>query len=275
MVSSKNPAYRRPLNNNQLEVLELLYKFRFGTSELIAQYFGKKNGMFVYNRLQVLVEQELIGKRHDSSYRIKGKPAAYYLLPAGARKLGATREPDEQNSLNIKGIYKDKSVSESFIEHCLAIFAAYNQLSARYSDSISFFTRTDLANYDHFPQPLPDALLSLEVGNGTKHLFLNIIEDRLPFFTLVRRIQQYIKYEEAGQWEEATETKFPAAIFICESASLQKRLQKQIVKAVRNSSSDISFATTTKAELIHIRDDESIWQPADDPDTQLPLGDIY
>ena len=120
--------HRKKLNAEQLEVLELLYKFRFGSNDLIAQYFGKKDRSFVFKRLSILLEQGLIGKRFDSSYRIQGKPAAYYLCPAGARKL-QERNPDRP--INIKAIYKDKTVSEQFIEHCFGVLQLYLQLKER------------------------------------------------------------------------------------------------------------------------------------------------
>lgn len=62
-----SPKYRRKLNKEQFEVLELLYRFRFGTSQLIANYFSKSSGDFAYKRLKILVEQGLIAKRFDGT----------------------------------------------------------------------------------------------------------------------------------------------------------------------------------------------------------------
>ncbi len=84
---SESVSSRRKLNEGQLEVLDLLYKFRFGSNDLFALHFGKKDRSFVFKRMNILLEQGLLGKRFDSSYRIQGKPAAYYLAPDGARML--------------------------------------------------------------------------------------------------------------------------------------------------------------------------------------------
>lgn len=100
----------------------------------------------------MLEYQDLIAKRFDSSYRIQGKPAAYYLLPAGTRKLQERREPEEQDEVRVKSIYKDKSVSQGFIEHSLNIFTIYNLLKAQYGKTLDFFTKSDLVSYDHFPE---------------------------------------------------------------------------------------------------------------------------
>ena len=147
---TNNPKYRRPLNSDQVDTLELLYKFRFGSIDLIREYFSKSSRGLIFSRLKVLEEQGFIAKRFDSSYRIQGKPAAYYLLPAGARKLQDARSSEDE-AINIKSIYKDKSVSETFIQHSLNIFTAYNQLKAHHGDSLDFFTKSDLAGYEHLP----------------------------------------------------------------------------------------------------------------------------
>jgi hypothetical protein len=272
-VNSNNPKYRRPLNDEQLEVLELLYKFRFGSNNLIAEYFGKNHRAFVSKRLKILQDQGFIGKRFDSSHRIQGKPATYYLLPEGARKLQERRSP-EDDAVNIKAIYKDKSVSELFIQHSLDIFATYNQLKAHYGDSLDFFTKSDLASYRHYPKPLPDVFLSLKAERSIKHFFVEVHEGNQPFFTAVRKVKKYVDYKESGEWA-ITETDFPATLFICESVSLQKRLQKQIIKMLSKTlTDDLVFATTTKEELGTLKDNAVTWQSASDPNEKLSLQHI-
>src|SRR3981081_4633049 len=136
---------RRKLNTKQLEVLELLYKFRFGSNDLFAEYFGKKDRSFVFNRLSILHERGLIGKRFEPSYRLQGKPAAYYLLPEGARMLKQYRGADDTDEVNIKGLYKDATVSEGFMGHCFSMFALYNQLTTQYGDDLDFLSKSDQA----------------------------------------------------------------------------------------------------------------------------------
>lgn len=271
-MTKNNPKYRWPLNDDQLEILELLYKFRFGSNNLIAEYFGKNHRAFASNRLKVLEEQGFIGKRFDSSYRIQGKPAAYYLRADGARKLQERR--DNKDEVNIKSIYKDKTVSEGFIWHSLNIFAAYNQLKARYGSKLDYFTKSDLASYQHFPKPLPDVFLSLEIKDTTKHFFMELIENSKPFFTAVRTIKKYIDYKQSGNWA-LTEADFPVILFVCDSTSWQKQLQKQIVKMLSKTLiDDLVFAATTKEELKHVKDNQKIWQSAREPDIKLSLQDI-
>ena len=77
----------RKLNHGQLEVLLKLYRYRFGTRQLIASSLSKSNSTSIYSRLQILQVNGYIANRFDKSYKLSGKPAAYYLLPKGLRAL--------------------------------------------------------------------------------------------------------------------------------------------------------------------------------------------
>ena len=266
-MSDTETKRRRKLNSEQLEVLKLLYKFRFGTNDLFAQYFGKKDRSFVYKRLKILYEQGLVGKRFDSSYRLLGKPAAYYLTPEGARRLQEALGSD----VNIKAIYKDKSVSEQFVERSLELSAIHNRLKGEYDDSLKFFTKTDLnrEDYDYFPQPLPDAYIRL----GDKQFFLDIFHNSEPAFVAKRRVRQYIKYDEDGDWA-VTGTALPKVVAVCESQGLAKRVQKYMTKALGDAwpDSEVVFGFTVKSELMS--DDRAVWQRADGTGEMLALQDI-
>ncbi len=264
---SEPVKHRRKLNTEQLEVLELLYKFRFGTNDLLAQYFGKKDRSFVYKRMAILLEQGLIGKRFEPNYRLQGKPAAYYLTPEGARKLQVLGNID----LNVRAIYKDKTVSEQFVSSSLELFAIYNQLKAQYGSGLKFFTKATMNHeqYDYFPHPLPDAYIRLD----DKHFFLNVFYDNEPHFVAQRKIKQYIKYDEDGDWA-VTETSLPTLLIVCESSRLAKRVQKYIAKASDDMwpDSEVMYAFTTRDGLFS--NDLAVWQQADEPEEKLTLEDI-
>jgi len=238
--------HRKKLNTEQLEVLELLYKFRFGSNDLIAQYFGKKDRSFVFKRLSILLEQELIGRRFDSSYRIKGKPAAYYLLPSGARVLQESR-PDRP--INIKAIYKDKAVSEDFISYSLDVFGLYCQLKVRYGDNLKFITKVQLARYDYFEDFVPGVYMRLNVNGHEKDFFLEYFQSSKPFFTATRRIKQYIEYADSGEWEAGTDSDFPAILLVCDNQKLQNRLMKGSESMLANADDDLKFFVTTPSKL--------------------------
>ncbi|HSW99551.1 MAG TPA: replication-relaxation family protein [Patescibacteria group bacterium] len=263
-MDKSEQKHRKKLNTEQLEVLELLYKFRFGSNDLIAQYFGKKDRSFVFKRLSILQDQGLIGKRFDSSYRIQGKPAAYYLLPAGARVLQESR-PDK--AVNIKAIYKDKTTSEEFIQYCLDMFGLYCKLKAQYGDSLKFLTKSQLAKYDYFEDFVPSVYMHLDIDGSEKDFFLEYLQNSKPFFTVVRRLKQYVDYADSGEWEAGTESDFPKVLLVCDNASLQKRLVKKASRILEDADDGLRAFITTQDKL-------DTWQDLTDSDGSLSLSQL-
>ncbi|HJQ09306.1 MAG TPA: hypothetical protein VJ836_07550 [Candidatus Saccharimonadales bacterium] len=155
---------------------------------------------------------------------------------------------------------------------CLAIFAISNQLEAAHGDRIEFFTKSELADYSIFFQPLPDAFISLKTSTQprarTKHYFLELFEDSTPFFVIARRMRQYSDHVDGGDWE-LTNKKLPAMLAVCESATLQKRLLKRF-----RGLDDFKLRTTTKAELPTSDAEDYIWQPTSEPEARLKLSSI-
>lgn len=256
------PKYRKSLNKDQLSVLELLYEYRFGNSEHIARYFNKTSPKHIQKRLRILEDQKLIGKRYDSSYKLRGKPAAYYLQPKGARTMMHYSPPPDDEPLNVKGLYKNKTVSENFITYCLCIFGAYLSLRSTYGSKLSFFTKNDLnyKPYDYFPNPLPSAYLRLQTGTNEdddKMFFLDVFLDNTPFFILIRRIKKYLQYAGSGDWVNKD---IPTVLMACETNSTQKRLWKRLVRELNDSYEKVTFATTTISLLTNNPAKAKIWR---------------
>lgn len=255
---AKQPKYRKRLNASQLEVLELLLRFRFGTTYLIAQALGKKNGTVIKSKLNILREQGYIERRYEGVDRLQGKHAAYYLSAKGVRALRP-----EDNDKAVKKAYKDKKAGWPFIDHNLSIFTACCLLREIYGEALRFFTKADLANYDYFPQPLPDAFLSFKVGSTTNRFFVEVFEVATPAFAVNRRIKQLVDYCEGGDWE-ATDSDFPAILLICETPALQNRIEKRVVSSLRNAddTEGLIFATVNWQTLT--AKDTRAWRVAGD-----------
>ena len=286
VVSYVGPKYRRPLNDSQLDILRLLYKFRFSTSELAARYLGKSNVKLVQKKLRVLEDQGYIGKRYDKSYKLQGKPATYYLTPKGARLLQQLYQ-QFKNSGNkdkpfivitgqgIKQLYKNRTVSEDFIAHCLNILNIYLKLRELYGDCCKFFTRVELTIYYYFPTWLPDAYFALKPSPNSKaspkRYFLDIWDGTRPFFVSVRKARNYLKYSEEGDWPP-DRSAFPAVLMICDTKKNETKLRRQIVKALDESYEEVTYATTTQDTFIAAnKPKDKIWWLVDDQDTFLAL----
>lgn len=277
-TNKPEPKYRKKLNQEQVAVLQLLYRFRFASSDQIAKFQEKPGSKAVQKRLKILENQELIAKRYDKSYKLKGKPAAYYLLSKGARALGANtnRKPDEP--INIKRIYKDKDVSEGFVGHCLNVIGIYLALKALYpaQGKLNYFTKSQLGyeKYDFFPDPLQDAYIRIKTSKSEREFFLDIFEDSQPFFVLIRRIKKYLDYAGSGEWARYDEdNQLPTVLIVVQNKSVHKRLRKRLAKELRESYEEPSFATTRLEHILNPDYKGQIWFPidedGDDPDEPL------
>jgi len=261
----------RKLNQGQLEVLLKLYRYRFGTRELVADSLGKSD-MSIYLRLQTLIANGYVASRYDKSHRLSGRPAAYYLLPKGLRALKQYTNRDDITDAAIKNSYKDKdgTVSDQFIDHNLDVYAIGNRLQALYP-AIKQFTKRELVIYNYFPKQLPDLYLSIKLGDQTKRLFLDYIEATTPSFVIDRQLRQKIEYYQNGDWQTKGNS-FPPILYVCENGSLEKRLQKLANRALYRSDTDMAVYTTTKNALGSASPkNDLIWSSVKDPDGLVTL----
>ena len=262
----------RKLNQGQLEVLLKLYRYRFGTRELIANSLSKSNNTSIYSRLQILQVNGYIANRFDKSYKLGGRPAAYYLLPKGLRALKQYTNRDDITDAAIKNSYKDKdgTVSEQFIDHNLVVYAIGNRLQTLYP-AIKQFTKRELVIYNYFPKQLPDLYLSIKLGDQIKRLFLDYIEASTPSFVIDRQLRKKIEYYQNGAWQ-AKGNPFPPILYVCETGNLEKRLQKLANKALYRSDTDMPVYTTTKNALGSASPKNGlIWSSVKDPDELVTL----
>jgi len=269
-MDKTGPKFRRRLNEQQLAILDLLFRFRFGTTDLVACSLGKKNGIFVHKSLGNLVDQGYMAKRYEPSYKLKGQHASYYLTPKALRLLRDGKRQEDITDKVIKNSYKDKTVTEGFISRCLVLFGVYNQLVNLYPD-LKLFTKQELGSFNYLPQPLPDAYIALKAKDTTKRFLLELIEDKTPSYIVDFRIRQLITYYQDQTWE-ITKSPFPPILCICESGTLERRLTRQITRLLYRNDCDMAFYTTTMKALLQIvKDNDKVWTSTAEPEELLRL----
>jgi hypothetical protein len=245
------------LNQKQIALLHLIYRFRYATTDLVAQYQGNKAATTVYPRLQYLTEKGYIGRRYEPNYRLEHKSAVYYLLPDGLRIL--SRQPKADYTYDRKALHnirRDATATDQFIERNLDILFAYCQLKAHYGDNLQFFTKNDLLDYPHFPEPLPDAYIRLKIGAEVRQYFLDTHYEHPPFFVASRKVKQYADYAETGEWNQ-TETALPHILALCDTPAMQRRLAKRMAAQQHP---DLNFLLTTKEAIAKLGDNLAIWR---------------
>lgn len=223
MKSVEVKKKERKLNKGQSAVLTLLYRYRFTTSELLAKFENQKHLQVTRSRLATLEKQGYIGKRYDGSYKLAGKFASYYLLPKGLRYLKSIEVVDPQVS---KMIYNDSKASDKFVDFCLSVSRTAQALSSFYDGEAKVFTRTELLDYDYFPQPQPDLYLSIK-RKTLRHYFVDIYDDATPAFVAVKKIKRYAEHHDSGEWE-STDSAYPEVIIACTSDKAEQRLRKKL-----------------------------------------------
>lgn len=249
--------YRRPLNPEQVSVLQWLYTYRFSTSKQLANYLDKASQQTIQNKLKILEQQGYISKRYEPSYKLAGRAAEYFLTPKGARQLPA----NSVNEWALKSLYKNKTLSQDFVQHCLNLADLALQLQAIYGDKLRLFTRSDMAAFDYFPSWTPDLFLNVKAGNNRRRYFLDLWDDTQPFFVSVRKARNYITYAEEGDWPN-DEHALPAVLAICQDTNMRKKLTRQIERALdeKNITDEVMFATATREQLDTATKATELWQ---------------
>jgi hypothetical protein len=237
------PKYRRSLNSHQIQLLTSLYKFRFATSQLITKSEGSKYPRVITSRLKILLDQDYIGRNYDSTYKIQGKSASYFLRPKGVRYLRLQTFSDTHV---LNSIYHDKRASISQINHRLSIFEIYVAFKHQYSGTFAFYSKSEL-NRDNLPKDLPDAYLRRIKPSTVKDnkFFLDYLEDSLLYRQLIVSIRRYVKYAEEEDWEKLFGDKFPIIILVCESKRLRNRVSQLVKKVIDRTYVDIYYQVIT------------------------------
>lgn len=270
-------SHRKSLNSGQLAVLDLVCKFRFVSIELLRTSLGLKNNSGLAQKLKILLDQEYIAKHYEPSYRLQGRPAAYYILPKGMRALRAQPDHEWLTDGIIKASYKDKSVQLPLIEHTLTVYGLSFELKKLFKDQRVFMKRV-LAGFEMFKPARPDMYTVLNFNPEYEPLrcWVDYIEDNTPRYLLDRKIRDYVTHFEEGNWDVSGH-ELPTMLFICDSAKYEKRLQRMAAKKLESLGSYEPLYYTTNRELLQnaTRKKQAIWTNAEDTDEVYSLSDIY
>jgi len=251
------------ITQQQIKILIRIFAYRFVTTAQLQQVLSKKQIQQVQQRLNLLLKRGYIGRNFSNHDRLTGKYASYYLLPKGMSVLKQAKDYTF-NPKVFHNIYKDKTASARFINHCIGLGDISCSLKRLHGSNLEYFTKNDLIDYDYFPDPRPDAYL--RIGADTKSIkersehFLEYCEEIVPFFVYRKRIKQYVEFVDDELWEEATNRKSPTIRLVAETPVLQRRLQRFIKKYLNNFylTAHARFLVTNM-ELLKTSTEQAIW----------------
>jgi hypothetical protein len=240
----------RKLNQHQLDVLLLLYKFRFATSNLLTQKLKLQHRNSINSRLQILEDQNYIGRRYDKSYKLMNKPASYFMLPNGFAVL---RGIEGISSNVLKNMYKDVAATDAFIERSLTIFSIYNKLEGIFGQRFDMFSKSELNGMEGMPEMLPDGLIRLKTSDSIRakerYYFLYYVEERQPLFAISSIITEQLDYGDTQDWNTFS-AKPPSVIIVCNSPALERRLHRQAGRVEDEAAKGQRFFTTITSEIM-------------------------
>ena len=266
---------RSALKQGQIDILELLYKYRFGSRQLIADSLGITAGSNLYDKLNVLIKHGWVAKRQEKRLKLHGTPAAYYLTPKGLRTLQELDQHDYITDSIIKASYRDKVVSQSFVNHTLDVYKQTNLLKQQYP-KLKVFLRRDMSRYSYFPDNPPDAFLSLKLDDTPRRFFLDVIPDSLPRNLLDKRITGYAEFFEEGGWD-VTNSDLPKLLFIAGKSTTESRTRRTVRVALgrANMEDELEAYTTTQDKVLRITaDSRKIWTNTVDTDESSSLPEL-
>ena len=261
------PKFRKSLNPNQLQTLQLLFKFRYISSPLLATITNKSR-QSVQQTLQRLEEQDFVGKKYDSSFRLQGKQAIYYLRPKAIREL-KQRYNYNQSALNVMA--RNASLSESFMQHHLEVIKVYLSLRRDYGSEFHIFSQSELTNFGYFMHPLPDLYLHRikQNNNLPTDYVLNIFTDK-PTFVIKKLLDSYYKHCDNNTWQADTKTKYPTILICCPSPRVELTIQAFSERMIdRTGGDELNILTTTNKALLS--EEPTVWSDVLEPDKTIKL----
>ena len=159
----------------------LIYKFRFITIPQLTTYQDLKQETTILRTLRRLEENGYINRKFEPIYKIDRKPAIYWLTAKG---VAVFKGDNRFNPSILHSYYKNKYLSDEFIQHNIDTFTVYNSIRCSYKDKFEMFTRQEIASFTDFPDNKPDIYL-----RGKKEYFVILAHDMQTFLLKKRLIR--------------------------------------------------------------------------------------
>ena len=236
----------RQLNEKQINTLKTILKFRYVTTDNLANHRGITHNS-AYSALEILHTEGYLGKLHEKSYRLQNKSARYFLTAKGLHYLRYDAKVKlHETTWNSRR--REESKTADFIDQQVAIHSAYVQLRERFGQKAKVLTAIDLVGIEGIIKPYP--VLYVVPASG-KHFFVELADGQHLFFVR-KRIRKYIANYDADDWEWE---KYPDVYIIRESASDRTRLKRFIDELMDDSyldEDDFTFHIVGKVDQIKV-----------------------
>lgn len=218
------------ISRKQLEIVELLYRFRFLNRYQIQQFLNHKKISRVNIWLKNLYDRKIISRIYSKKFGGNTASAIYYLK---AKSKNYLEDQLKRDNKFLKRVYGEKNRSLKFVNHCLLSADFYLVLKKSHlPEDIFFYTKIDLLNHDYLPDKHPDAYVAIKEKKDIKRYFFEIIDEGTPRFAIRAKIKQYLEYFDSQIWQETTKHPFPKILILCPNETIKKYLHSHINKTM-------------------------------------------
>lgn len=181
------------LSTNQQRLLKLLFKFRFISTQSLADVLtiGRRSA---YEALEQLVEKGLVDKFYDTDYRYAKKPAYYYLNKSGVTRVRKLLDTTESA---VHPLYKNDSATPEFVSHCLTAAACYIAIKKTLPEDSDIFTKAEINRFSQLPKNRPDLYIRTPEGREA----IIILMDDKPLYLTRKRLDEVLQHSEDEGWD--------------------------------------------------------------------------
>ena len=242
------------ISRHQQRILTLLFKFRFVSAKALAQVLGiRKEG--AYQRLEKLVQKELVIRVYDSRWRIDRKPAYYYLSKTG---VTAVRKILNASESLVHTLYANDTATDEFVDHCLALLDCYLAIAPHQPAGSEIFSKTEINRFEQFPRNRPDMYIRTP---SRKEAMVAILHD-VPLYIARKRLEEIITHSEEEGW---TKEAYPAVYLILNTMSDTRSLLTRAKHILDNLGIDDAELIIRAAPIASLQSDtaESWYAPRD------------
>jgi len=260
-ASPNTPKPNLPITQQELQIILLLYRFRFLNRTQIQQYLNHKNHKRILTWLNDLIEKKYIKTVNSKSSDTKSK-AKIYCLGKNSILILAAQNVCERQSL--QKLYRESERSDAFINRSLMLANISLEFQSKVGskDVSTMQVKSDYSVHSQkelLDELNPHAYIKRRKSGMTKYYFLEIFAD-LPRQRLQQRIKKYLSFYQSNEWEGATGRTFPIILIICpndEVFEYIKRYAKTKLRELDEPSLKVQVTTAIKVKKSGITGD--IW----------------
>lgn len=209
----------------------------------------------MFNALERLVEKEYLSKRITKNTDFSNKGGQYYLASQGLKLL---REEGIANKLVLHAMYKNKAVTQAFVDRTTMIFTIYLSLRSHHKDTFDMFTKSETATFDDLPEVKPDLYLSRTKPSSDKpnDYFLELVHD-IPLYLIKKRFAALIEHFEESDWPEDD---YPTLLFVLADGRSEQRFQEHVEKTLDATGIEsLAIYTTSNKAITDRHSVDAVW----------------